>query len=451
MAARTASARPMASSRARRSGRSTANSSPPVRARVAPCGHRFPQPQGHAAQDPVPALVPQRVVDFLEPVEIEDEDGQRPARRSGAAAFQRLVHPRQEQGPVRQVGQGVVGGVIGRAVDQPAVLERDRHGGRKGLGQPSVVLGEGGLLAQPVDDLQGADNLPGAGQGDENRVPDAPGRQPCPDGRHRCPPRQDERLAGQHPAQQLVVARLGSGVRLADGAVAARAVRLRPVGVQGQARRPAGRTELGQPNRGAGRVRHPAGLPEQQREHVVAGLRGDHAAGEGMHLVEGGVPSGQRRVRPECVVEQGRERQHEQHRPRLVRQELDGDQPEGDLERRADEHDRDDGEQVFPVHPGVGQEDRRKHGDRAEQLRREHGGIRRQPRLRRAQIRRCERAEQGDGKAGLGGEQGEVERELLRARTPDEQARGRHRRPGRPAARAARRRTGRPPARRRSR
>ena len=65
-----------------------------------------PQPAGHQAQKLVAAMVPERVVDVLELVEVEEQEGHQLV--VPASLDERLLQPVLEQGAVGQVRQGIV-------------------------------------------------------------------------------------------------------------------------------------------------------------------------------------------------------------------------------------------------------------------------------------------------------------------------------------------------------
>ena len=64
------------------------------------------QPARDALQELVPGRVPEGVVDRLEPVQVEQEDGE--ALRVPLPGAQRVLDPLVEQRPVRQAGEAVV-------------------------------------------------------------------------------------------------------------------------------------------------------------------------------------------------------------------------------------------------------------------------------------------------------------------------------------------------------
>src|SRR5207244_10910105 len=65
---------------------------------------------GHRDQDLVAGRVAQAVVDDLEVVEVEEEDGGQASPPLQAAQGQ--AEPVEEEGPVRQTGEGVVQGLV---------------------------------------------------------------------------------------------------------------------------------------------------------------------------------------------------------------------------------------------------------------------------------------------------------------------------------------------------
>jgi hypothetical protein len=84
------------------------------------------QPRRHPGQELVARRVAQGVVDVLEVVQIQEEDGHRGVLASGPG--QHLVDPVEDQGPIGQVGERVVEGQVvelaGALVDQPRARER---------------------------------------------------------------------------------------------------------------------------------------------------------------------------------------------------------------------------------------------------------------------------------------------------------------------------------------
>ena len=152
----------------RRSGWSMtriANSSPPSRAARSPSRIVRPDPLGDGDQELVAGGMAERVVDDLEVVEVEEQDDRHPVGLPVAEVLRDLLG---EQGPVRQVGQRVVVGLVAELLLEPAelgqrllelaVLERDRDLVGERLEEAQVVVAEARALGQPVDDRQGPDH-----------------------------------------------------------------------------------------------------------------------------------------------------------------------------------------------------------------------------------------------------------------------------------------------------
>ena len=110
-------------------------------------------------QQPVADVVPQGVVDILEPVDVHEQHGCRPGHG------QPSLEPLLEVQPVRQPGEGVVqrevlGLPSGRTnlFQQGGVRERDGRMCGQRLEEPRVLEVEGADLVQPVrHDEQGHD------------------------------------------------------------------------------------------------------------------------------------------------------------------------------------------------------------------------------------------------------------------------------------------------------
>ena len=99
-----------AKARSGRSCSSTANSSPPSRASVSPRRSAPPSRRGDLAQQRVAVIVPERVVDLLEAVEVDQQQAGEPAERAHAAghADGLLVQARAVGQPGERVVQGLV-------------------------------------------------------------------------------------------------------------------------------------------------------------------------------------------------------------------------------------------------------------------------------------------------------------------------------------------------------
>ena len=92
--------------------RSTANSSPPNRATTSRARRQAAEPPGDGPEQVVAGGVAEAVVDRLEAVEVDEQDGDLDPSAGGRA--ERLLDPVEEEGPVRQAGQRVVEGLVHR-------------------------------------------------------------------------------------------------------------------------------------------------------------------------------------------------------------------------------------------------------------------------------------------------------------------------------------------------
>ena len=126
----------------------SANSSPPSRASVSLARSDRAEAGRDRAQQPVAGLVPERVVDVLEAVEVEQHHRDllllvRVAAARAPGAGQRLGQPVVEQRAVGQAGERVVQGQLRdprlRRLALGDVLEHQRRGG-----DPPLVVADGG-------------------------------------------------------------------------------------------------------------------------------------------------------------------------------------------------------------------------------------------------------------------------------------------------------------------
>jgi hypothetical protein len=122
------------------------------------------EPDPDLAQDQIPAGVPERVVDLLEAVEIE-QDGQPTLRTEGYGC---LPDPFAEQRTVGQAGQGIMEGLVlafgGRPVqivDQLAAGQGAARLAGQGLEQGQILPAEGADVAETVGHQEGPER-PGA-------------------------------------------------------------------------------------------------------------------------------------------------------------------------------------------------------------------------------------------------------------------------------------------------
>jgi hypothetical protein len=70
----------------------------------------FMQSLGHRHQQLITGCVAQAVVDRLEVVEVEEQNGKRIT--SAILSRKCVLHPVREEGPVGEVGQGIVEGLV---------------------------------------------------------------------------------------------------------------------------------------------------------------------------------------------------------------------------------------------------------------------------------------------------------------------------------------------------
>ena len=108
-------------------------------------------------QQLVAGTVTPRVVDRLEAIEVEVENGGR-----AGAPLELLLHRLEQVDPVRQAGEGVVVGLVGQLLLElrhfgermlePAVLEQDARMTGEGDQQLDVGLGERADVAQALPD-----------------------------------------------------------------------------------------------------------------------------------------------------------------------------------------------------------------------------------------------------------------------------------------------------------
>ena len=119
-----------------------ANSSPPKRAAVSP--DRRDEPHGQLAQELVAGGVPERVVDDLEAVDVEEQHGELGLRALHAREAE--VEAVEEERAVGEVGERVVKGLVQRVADHPRVGQ----GEARVLGERQQGLLVVGAVAAPV-------------------------------------------------------------------------------------------------------------------------------------------------------------------------------------------------------------------------------------------------------------------------------------------------------------
>ena len=118
-----------------------------------------PQPPRHPLEKEVPARVPQGVVDHLEVVEVDEEDGgAQPARLD--TALQGVDDPIREEDAVGEAGQGVVESLVIDPLVEAELLHRHPHLGSERLQQAAILLGEGPQVARAAPHHQAAEDPP---------------------------------------------------------------------------------------------------------------------------------------------------------------------------------------------------------------------------------------------------------------------------------------------------
>ena len=97
------------------------------------------EPRRQREQHVVPGGVPERVVDELEAVDVEHEDGE--VDPVAAPAGQRLVEAVEREGAVRQPGERVVQRGVARHLLAPVALDGDDDQRRERGEELDLVLG----------------------------------------------------------------------------------------------------------------------------------------------------------------------------------------------------------------------------------------------------------------------------------------------------------------------
>ena len=106
------------------------------------------QPAGHLDEDPVAGAVAERVVDDLEVVEVEEQDGR--ARPAALAAGEGALDVVAEQDPVRQAGQRIVERVVAELrLEDLAVGRVDEQALRDGPSADRLLGHRERLVADP--------------------------------------------------------------------------------------------------------------------------------------------------------------------------------------------------------------------------------------------------------------------------------------------------------------
>ena len=108
------------------------------------------QPRRHGSQEPVAGLVPERVVDLFEPVEVDEQRGAVDAAPAGPG--EHLLDPVQDEGAVGEPGERIVECLVPDALEQPGVADRDRRLAGEAPHPVRYVRVVGQALG-PVDDV----------------------------------------------------------------------------------------------------------------------------------------------------------------------------------------------------------------------------------------------------------------------------------------------------------
>ena len=162
-----------------------------------PLGHAALEPSGNLLEQQVTAGVPKGVVDVLEPVEVEQQDG---VRLVVPAIGQRVVDPLAEKRAVGEPGERVVVGVEGELVQQVLAAHGHLEVAGDHLQQVAFSRAERAHLAHPLPHLQGADGRAvRTSQRHHERVAHPRAPQPRREFRVVCAAGRENRLArGQH-------------------------------------------------------------------------------------------------------------------------------------------------------------------------------------------------------------------------------------------------------------
>ncbi len=187
--------------------------------------HGPSQALGRVHEKLVTGGVPPRVVDDLEVVEIEEEDGRPGVLVGPAQSVDRRGHPLREEHAVRQSGERVVEGLMPQlllerrqlleGLLQPTVLQH--HGGvtAEGGEHRDVLGAERRRLAGAVTDDHEPDDVALRGEHADHRVPQTARREHALEVRLEWPVRDGQRDEARDPDR---LDREGVGIRHPDGA-----------------------------------------------------------------------------------------------------------------------------------------------------------------------------------------------------------------------------------------
>lgn len=145
-------------------------------------GHRlrhYPsQPYPDLPEQRITRVVPERVIDVLELVQVH----QQYRDTAAGAVLQALVQTAAEQHAIGEPGEGVVSGVVAEPVDQLPVAQRHAQMRRDQFEQLKVDALEAVRLAEPVTHQQVAQRTVLTAQRNCRRVTKSPSGEPVPGG-----------------------------------------------------------------------------------------------------------------------------------------------------------------------------------------------------------------------------------------------------------------------------
>ena len=130
-----------------------ANSSPPDAGHGIGFAHDPGQPLGDTAQHVVARDTPEPIVDFLATINVEAQQGQRAVLPPcpGCGMGQAIV----EQIPVRKIGEQIVVGLVGEALQPWLALDRVAHGAQQ---RRAAVSSVDPKILRPVHRIMGSAN-----------------------------------------------------------------------------------------------------------------------------------------------------------------------------------------------------------------------------------------------------------------------------------------------------
>jgi hypothetical protein len=352
--------------------------------------------------------VPERVVDLLEPVQVELDQG----HDAVAAGRDRAVDVLAQLVPGGQVGQLVVVRRVPEPGDQLLVLQGRGQPGGQVVRDLDVLGAERGEVVQPVLELQVTQRVRARPERDGDDLPGAAGLQRGADGIR--PPGGDQEA--------------GPAAQRADGERVGRVERRRhvhpAVAVHGQRQGRLG----AQPQRDPARVEDVAGLVEGRLQRRVGGPHALQHPAERVHPAEAGVLPVGPGVSPVGQQQHAADGRQQDSGPAVHAHDEQDHQRDGPVEQRDQRRQqrlRADGAQALRA---LGDGDDRLDADDGQHRDRGQRDPDRQPRPRVGDVIDPEQAEDRRRDRHLGTQQRDVERGLHRRPAPDhgDQDRRRH-------------------------